>query len=894
LKILSLQVAGVGRFDQPIAVAGFGEGVNVLCESNEAGKSTLFRALRACLFERHSTVNATVSALACDGLALPVSVRLGFEHAGESYEIEKSFLKQKSASLRRGGREIARMSEADEMLWELLGVRPGSGRAIDQARFGLLWVSQGQSFEQPALSEAASGALGAAIHAEVGALVGGERARLLLAELKRDIGVFVTDSAAKPRAGGPLATALNTLAALTAEISEAERKLSAMESQIARLAQARRERAVEADPEGAEALAQDQRAAEAELAAALAARERLTLREPMLMVMVARRDEAERALRETDERIQRIDADRTTAAALGETLERLAQEASEAEGRLAQARAESEAGAVAEVADESALAQLKALAAALSESDLAPDLKARRAAIAEACHRLDRLDVDLSASRVRDGAAETLDAIEREIAALLARIDAGAVRLQIVVAPEGVGQISVDGSPTAGVTLHAAEPVVISAGGLATITVTPPAGGEAHQEKRRGLEARRALLLAELGFADGEALRLADQHRRALERDRLGALGAFKGLGVEPAKARAQMEELERRIDGPLRRGAAALAASGREAMPEAAALAAEIAAIEARRAGAREARARIEGRKDSANAALLRVFSERGRGQAELEDAERRLSLDLAALPDLRRAEASAAAREALRVAAEALSTEAAAIDDLRRATPDADRLKQLQTRVERLRRAGEGRLARIAELDRTIAHLEGQIESVGAEGLGERLAALKDDAALWRRQADKHEKRVRTLQSLHDAVVACLDEQRERLHAPIKRHLKPYLEDVFASADPELGEGYAIHGLSRGAARERLELLSDGTKEQIAVLTRLAMGSLLAERGEAVPIILDDALVYSDDERIERMFDALNRAAAAQQVIVFTCRTRAFRALGGQRLTLSPGSPA
>ncbi len=53
-------------------------------------------------------------------------------------------------------------------------------------------------------------------------------------------------------------------------------------------------------------------------------------------------------------------------------------------------------------------------------------------------------------------------------------------------------------------------------------------------------------------------------------------------------------------------------------------------------------------------------------------------------------------------------------------------------------------------------------------------------------------------------------------------------------------------------------------------------------------MPIILDDALVYSDDERIERMFDALGRAAGQQQVVVFTCRTRAFQRLGGRRLTL------
>jgi hypothetical protein len=31
--------------------------------------------------------------------------------------------------------------------------------------------------------------------------------------------------------------------------------------------------------------------------------------------------------------------------------------------------------------------------------------------------------------------------------------------------------------------------------------------------------------------------------------------------------------------------------------------------------------------------------------------------------------------------------------------------------------------------------------------------------------------------------------------------------------------------------------------------------MGAMLAERGEAAPIILDDALVYCDDDRIERI---------------------------------------
>lgn len=66
---------------------------------------------------------------------------------------------------------------------------------------------------------------------------------------------------------------------------------------------------------------------------------------------------------------------------------------------------------------------------------------------------------------------------------------------------------------------------------------------------------------------------------------------------------------------------------------------------------------------------------------------------------------------------------------------------------------------------------------------------------------------------------------------------------------------------------------------------LTRLAFARLFAASGRSVPVILDDALVHSDDDRIEAMFDALHRTARDQQILVLTCRQRAFGALGGER---------
>ena len=90
---------------------------------------------------------------------------------------------------------------------------------------------------------------------------------------------------------------------------------------------------------------------------------------------------------------------------------------------------------------------------------------------------------------------------------------------------------------------------------------------------------------------------------------------------------------------------------------------------------------------------------------------------------------------------------------------------------------------------------------------------------------------------------------------------------------------------GLTRGLAEETLVDLSGGTREQIAILTRLAFARLFARQGRHMPIVLDDALVYSDDDRIIKMFTALTRVAQDQQIIVFSCRQLAFQDLGGAR---------
>ena len=62
--------------------------------------------------------------------------------------------------------------------------------------------------------------------------------------------------------------------------------------------------------------------------------------------------------------------------------------------------------------------------------------------------------------------------------------------------------------------------------------------------------------------------------------------------------------------------------------------------------------------------------------------------------------------------------------------------------------------------------------------------------------------------------------------------------------------------------------------------------------EQGRPATVVLDDALVFSDDRRMRRMFDILNMAARNIQVIIFTCREQLFDELGARQLALQPGN--
>lgn len=69
-------------------------------------------------------------------------------------------------------------------------------------------------------------------------------------------------------------------------------------------------------------------------------------------------------------------------------------------------------------------------------------------------------------------------------------------------------------------------------------------------------------------------------------------------------------------------------------------------------------------------------------------------------------------------------------------------------------------------------------------------------------------------------------------------------------------------------------LELLSEGTIDQIYLALRTAGLNMLSETGETLPLIIDEPFSQYDYDRIRITVEALKNISARNQVIIFTCR--------------------
>lgn len=189
----------------------------------------------------------------------------------------------------------------------------------------------------------------------------------------------------------------------------------------------------------------------------------------------------------------------------------------------------------------------------------------------------------------------------------------------------------------------------------------------------------------------------------------------------------------------------------------------------------------------------------------------------------------------------------------------------------------------AEVDQLDKRNWQIKAELRSF--DSANEDLAQSESKVERLQRDVDSVMRNANAVQALYDALETARTDRRNELAAPLMDKFLEYGQSVFgADTTFEMSDDLKIVGRSNGAGSFATEHLSGGAQEQIDILLRLAAAGIM-EGGAGAPVIIDDALGYSDSNRIRLMNNALGRAGKDSQVIVLTCDKRRFDRIPGAR---------
>lgn len=159
------------------------------------------------------------------------------------------------------------------------------------------------------------------------------------------------------------------------------------------------------------------------------------------------------------------------------------------------------------------------------------------------------------------------------------------------------------------------------------------------------------------------------------------------------------------------------------------------------------------------------------------------------------------------------------------------------------------------------------------GEEGLHERSHAAQTNLERIETKNLSWFRRAVSSKTLFETMREERDKARRAYVAPLKEKIEHLSRLVFdESFQVDIDEDLKIAARTLKGITVPFDFLSGGTKEQLSLIFRLACSMIVAKDG-GTPLILDDALGYTDPDRLHLMGAVLAKAAKECQIIIFTC---------------------
>ena len=870
MKLLRLHLHDYrGIVDREIAFAP--AGVTVVEGPNEIGKSCIAEALDLLLDELDSSGKRGVLA------TQPVDRDVGPEVEAE-FETGQYHLRFRKRFVHKPQTELTILSPRHENLTGRAAherVRAILNETLDEGLWRALRIQQGSELSQPELQGATS--LSAALDRAAGAVPAAREELALYERVREQYQQYWTETGRARMDRGGLERAVQQAAD---EIREIEEALRSLERDV--------ERAATLDSQllsfGPRCVDQEKRVAGyAEEAARL---DRLVLQAQTTTATAdaaaAKADKAGRAVSDREEMIAKLEAQaverQRLAAALDESAPDLAagREQNDADSEaVAKARTDRDACDV--------LARLRrADVSFLRKQGEMVELCRRSEAVRGAHAALASLQVELDKIQIDTGTLADLRSADVRLKTARASLGSAMPSFRLEAIAETV--VDIDGETLnvkSGSVLQRAVSAAscVTVPGVLSLTVIPGVADAGLVAEARAAERKFADLCAATGVTDVAQGELAAAARGRLESDRheqeqviRSALGSVSLQDLEQ-----QLAEISAGLDGykGSRQKAPSIA-------PDVKSAEVVLTEIEGKLKELTQIVTDAEAREEASRKRRATLETQTNQQVARLAVAEEALKGLESALADARRQESDQAlteSREAVSQSAQlSAATAQAAQHELDLANPDETRAL-----LENASQVLAGMKLELRQAENERLEVRARLGEHGEAGLGERRdkAIAASDAAT--EELCSYDRRAAARRLLYETLRNARDRIRAAYVGPLQNRVDELGRIVFGPTFRIcIDEGLSIVNRTLEDKTIPLGSLSAGTKEQLAVILRLACATIVAPDG-GVPVILDDVLGYSDPHRLEAMGAVLSEAGRTTQVIVFTCYPDRYRQVGG-----------
>lgn len=890
MQLRAIKLANFRKFIEPVAIKGLTDGLNVLAGDNEDGKSTILHAVRTAFFTKHNT-SAIAAFQPYNSSAMP-EIQLEFDLGGGSHFLRKTFGRKGIAELRTPS-GVFSGPDAEAKLQELCRTGSGNSNGKDSSSiWGVLWVEQGTAFDTPDVGESGRQTLSTALESELGKVLGGEDGQVLSARIKDIYNQWFTEKTGKESKNSELSLAEQNLAVLEKQFIECAQKFEEYESTLQRLQRIR------------EQLNQHEKektldAARLQLQSCLERQQNIAEKrhgflqlqqvEKTQTVEYKALSDAFRARRSVISELEAVNKNLVTC--LRELAEVEKQHADASKALFESQRSFNEIETVHEQAcdkaerDEQQELHARIFVAAKNLKHALAEAKSAEAAAKEKRKAADAIKIDATI-------LSKLQHLERQKGQAEAKLDAIATRLEFspdAAAAVRIGDTAIDTSQP----LQLTKKTVIKLDGWGSVTVCP--GGtdlEKIQQAARHYAAEYEKALSVLGIKSlEEAIQLERSKNELLSefRDCTREIQKFAPAGIaaledEATRAQAKLADFRNTSD-PSSPTSEILA-------PESAAK--QLAESRQLREKARREWQQLKTRVQAAEENFRRIDATNQQlytKKSQFEEQIKQLQWRLQAERDREADEVIEQKMTESRVQLEQ-TTAARAFSEAELKSLNAD---SIESEITAARQKIDLVERQIAQLTGDQRELLGALQTFGNTGVAEELQRIQGKREQAIVQTTRLRRKSQAIKLLWDTIREAEREAKDQLSLPLMKHLEPYIGRVFD--DGKLifdNRNFSLTHLHRSGIVEQYDKLSLGTREQLSVLTRLAFAQVLSDSNLPALVILDDALVYSDAERLEKMQNVLLSASQQFQVLILTCRERDYAHLPANIIKLNDCMPA